>query len=227
MALEGRTNEKASRCEGPKARPKPTVALARMTKKRTKRQGATTAVATLDWQATGRRPKAPNRSECLSSLVCGPGKEDLWTGQSPDAENRTSGGVGGCRGAIPGTRPDRGPGFGVATIESDGGSRIKTGPCVRQSDGEPEARTHAPEIQIAPSAKKLRSGQQNPFSPGDLGRREKPAVRWHSRRERGFPLQSVRSSAWSACSAVPAAASRFRRWTPGRCSSSTRWRRPC
>jgi len=26
--------------------------------------------------------------------------------QPPDAENRTSGGVGGCRGAIPGTRPD-------------------------------------------------------------------------------------------------------------------------
>src|ERR1039457_2313086 len=26
--------------------------------------------------------------------------------QSPDAENRTSGGVGGCRGAIPFTRPD-------------------------------------------------------------------------------------------------------------------------
>ena len=28
--------------------------------------------------------------------------------QPPDRENRTSGGVGGCRGAIPGTRPDRG-----------------------------------------------------------------------------------------------------------------------
>ena len=27
--------------------------------------------------------------------------------QSLDAENRTSSGVGGCRGAIPGTRPDR------------------------------------------------------------------------------------------------------------------------
>jgi hypothetical protein len=27
--------------------------------------------------------------------------------QPPDAENRTSGGVGGCRGAIPVTRPDR------------------------------------------------------------------------------------------------------------------------
>ncbi len=27
--------------------------------------------------------------------------------QPPDTENRTSGGVGGCRGAIPGTRPDR------------------------------------------------------------------------------------------------------------------------
>jgi len=27
--------------------------------------------------------------------------------QPPDAENRTSGGVGGCRGAILGTRPDR------------------------------------------------------------------------------------------------------------------------
>ena len=32
--------------------------------------------------------------------------EDLLTVQPPDAENRTSGGVGGCRGAIPGTRPD-------------------------------------------------------------------------------------------------------------------------
>jgi hypothetical protein len=27
--------------------------------------------------------------------------------QPPDAENRTSGGVGGCRGAILGTRPDQ------------------------------------------------------------------------------------------------------------------------
>ena len=31
--------------------------------------------------------------------------------QPPDAENRTSGGVGGCRGAIPGTRPDRSGGW--------------------------------------------------------------------------------------------------------------------
>jgi hypothetical protein len=32
--------------------------------------------------------------------------EAFRTVQPPDAENRTSGGVGGCRGAIPGTRPD-------------------------------------------------------------------------------------------------------------------------
>jgi hypothetical protein len=35
------------------------------------------------------------------------GKEDFRAIQSPYAENRTYGGVGGCRGAIPGTRPDR------------------------------------------------------------------------------------------------------------------------
>jgi hypothetical protein len=108
VAVEGRTNKKASRCEGPKDRTEPTTALDQMTKERTKQRGATIAVATLDWQTTGRRPKAPNRSECSVSPVCVPGKEDLWTGQPPDAENRTSGGVGGCRGAIPGTRPDRG-----------------------------------------------------------------------------------------------------------------------
>ena len=34
-------------------------------------------------------------------------RRDLPPVQPPDTENRTSGGVGGCRGAIPGTRPDR------------------------------------------------------------------------------------------------------------------------
>jgi len=47
-------------------------------------------------------------------------KEALWTVQPPDAENRTSGGVGGCRGAIPGTRPDREP-------KESGDSRISPG----------------------------------------------------------------------------------------------------
>jgi hypothetical protein len=107
VAVEGRTNQKASRSEGPKARPEPTVVLERATEERTKQRGATTAVATPDWPTTGPRPKAPNRSECPASPVRAPGKEALWAGQPPDAENRTSGGVGGCRGAIPGTRPDR------------------------------------------------------------------------------------------------------------------------
>ena len=44
------------------------------------------------------------------------GKEAFRAVQPPYAENRTYGGVGGCRGAIPGTRPDRS--FGV-----DGGGR--------------------------------------------------------------------------------------------------------
>jgi hypothetical protein len=114
VALEGRTNKKASRCEGPKDRTEPTTALDRATEERTQPQGATTAVATLDWPTTGRRPKAPNRSECSRSPVCASGKEDLWTDQPPEAENRTSGGVGGCRGAIPGTRPDL-PGIRVAS----------------------------------------------------------------------------------------------------------------
>ena len=35
------------------------------------------------------------------------GKQVSRRVQPPDTENRTSGGVGGCRGAIPGTRPDR------------------------------------------------------------------------------------------------------------------------
>ena len=48
VAIEGRTNEKASRCEGPKDRTEPTVALDRVTKERTKQRGVTTAVATPD-----------------------------------------------------------------------------------------------------------------------------------------------------------------------------------
>ncbi|MBI3779084.1 MAG: hypothetical protein HY274_09285, partial [Gammaproteobacteria bacterium] len=36
-----------------------------------------------------------------------PRHEDRGCVQPPNAENRTFGGVGGCRGAIPGTRPDR------------------------------------------------------------------------------------------------------------------------
>ena len=39
--------------------------------------------------------------------------------QPPDTENRTSGGVGGCRGAIPGTRPDRGASL-IGPAESRG-----------------------------------------------------------------------------------------------------------
>ena len=93
--------------EGPKERPEPTTVLGRRTRERTKQQGVRTTVATLDWLRSGRRLKAPNRSECSGSPVCAPGKEDLWADQPPDAENRTSGGVGGCRGAIPGTRPDQ------------------------------------------------------------------------------------------------------------------------
>src|SRR6185369_10925733 len=41
----------------------------------------------------------------LSDAI-GSGEELKRLFQPPDAENRTSGGVGGCRGAIPGTRPD-------------------------------------------------------------------------------------------------------------------------
>jgi len=52
------------------------------------------------------RPKAPNLPECSASPECVHGEEDFRTDQPPDAENRTFGSVGGCRGAIPGTRPD-------------------------------------------------------------------------------------------------------------------------
>ena len=77
-----------------------------MTKQRTKQWGATTTVTTPNWQPTGRTQKALNRSKCFEVTICVVEKEALLTFQPPNAENRTFGGVGGCRGAIPGTRPD-------------------------------------------------------------------------------------------------------------------------
>jgi len=50
--------------EGPKERTEPARILDWITKERTKRQGVTTTVTTLDWLTMGRTQKAPNPSEC-------------------------------------------------------------------------------------------------------------------------------------------------------------------
>ena len=49
---------------------------------------------------------ASTRRSILRSIVRMTGKEEFWMFQPPDAENRTSGGVGGSVGEIPLTRPD-------------------------------------------------------------------------------------------------------------------------
>src|SRR5207245_10987136 len=60
----GTHEQKGGPSEGPKERTEPIEALDAMMKQRTKQQGATTAVTTLDWQTTGQTRKALNPSEC-------------------------------------------------------------------------------------------------------------------------------------------------------------------
>ena len=51
-----------------------------------------------------------SRTNVRSMHTCSGGRNESVSSpqmcRPPDAKNRTSGGVGGCRGAIPGTRPD-------------------------------------------------------------------------------------------------------------------------
>jgi hypothetical protein len=98
----GTHEQKGVLSEGPKERTEPTRLLDGMTQERTKRQGVTTTVTTLDWQRTGQTPKAPNPSECpgLSSprawegrLPCDPiavcGKPHVrWCGRVPGRNPR-------------------------------------------------------------------------------------------------------------------------------------------
>ena len=54
-----------------------------------------------------KRRRRPTRRSVRGYRVRVMEKEEFRATQSPYAENRTCGGVGGCRGAIPSTRPDR------------------------------------------------------------------------------------------------------------------------
>src|ERR1039458_3391826 len=65
-------------------------------------------------------PPPPPRPPRLPHAIGSGGLLKRWF-QPPDAENRMSGGVGGCRGAIPVTRPDQGPGAG--SISGAGGNQ--------------------------------------------------------------------------------------------------------
>jgi len=72
---------------------------------------------------SGRQPpQGPEQRGAATSRLphairsCGPHVDGRCV-QPPYAENRTYGGVGGCRGAIPGTRPDRSGGV-VADVKS-------------------------------------------------------------------------------------------------------------
>ena len=98
----GTHERKGVSSEGPKERTEPTRVLDWMTKERTKRQGVTTTVTTLDWQTTGQTQRAPSSSKCpgLSSprawegrIPCGPiavcGKPHVrWCGRVPGRNPR-------------------------------------------------------------------------------------------------------------------------------------------
>jgi hypothetical protein len=118
-SVRGTHEQKGVSSEGPKERAELTRILGWMTKERTKRQGVTTTVTTLDWLTVGQTQKAPNPPECLG--LFGP---RAWEGRLPRDPIAVCGKphVRWC-GRVPGRNP-RHPTRSASLMRNDG-----RGPC--------------------------------------------------------------------------------------------------